>query len=328
MTETMSVSMHLVVSMPALNEAATVGDTIRRIPRDLPGIGRLTVLVVDDGSTDATVAEARAAGALVISHGRRHGVGAAFQTGLAKSIELGADLLVTIDADGQFDPATISQLIAPVLAGAADFTTASRFADPVLVPEMPAVKRWGNHAMSWLISALAGERFYDVSCGMRCYNRHAAISLNVIGDFTYTQEVFLNLAHKGLRIVEVPIRVRGVRAHGKSRVASNLFHYAFKTSWIIFRCLRDYKPMRLFGTLSVATGVVAAALLLFLAAHYLQTGRFSPHKWAGFTGGAFLLLAFFFFALGLIGDMLNRQRLYLENLLYLARRQVGVSSQG
>ena len=321
MTETLPASMHLVVSLPALNEAATVGDTIRRIPHDLPGIGRLTVLVVDDGSTDATVAEARAAGALVISHGRRHGVGAAFQTGLAKSIELGADLLVTIDADGQFDPATIPQLIAPVLAGAADFTTASRFADPALVPEMPAVKRWGNHVMSYLISILAGERFYDVSCGLRCYNRHAAISLNVIGDFTYTQEVFLNLAHKGLRIAEVPIRVRGVRAHGQSRVAANLFHYAFKTSWIIFRCLRDYKPMCLFGMLGAACGVIAAALLLFLLTHFLQTGAFSPHKWTGFTGAAFLLLAFFFFALGLVGDMLNRQRLYLENLLYLARRQ-------
>ncbi|MFA5205829.1 MAG: glycosyltransferase family 2 protein [Lentisphaeria bacterium] len=322
MIEPSNMPLHLVVSMPALNEAATVGDTIRRLPRELPGVGRMTVLVVDDGSTDATVAEAKAAGALVVSHGRRHGVGAAFQTGLAKALELGADLLVTIDADGQFDPATIPQLIAPVTAGTADFATASRFADPALVPEMPASKRWGNHAMSYLISTLAGERFYDVSCGMRCYNRHAAMSLNVIGDFTYTQEVFLNLAHKGLRIAEVPIRVRGVRAHGKSRVASNLFRYAFKTSWIIFRCLRDYKPMRLFGTLGAVCGVIAAALLLFLLTHFLQTGAFSPHKWTGFTGGAFLLLAFFFFALGLIGDMLNRQRLYLESLLYLARRQV------
>ena len=310
----------LVVLIPALNEEITVGDVIRGIPRDIPGVGRVQAVVVDDGSTDRTAEVARAAGAIVVSHGERCGVGAAFQTGLAKALELGADLIASIDADGQFDPTTIPTLIASVLRGEADFATASRFADAALVPTMPPVKLWGNRMMSRLISSLTGRRFHDVSCGMRCYNRRAALSLNVIGQFTYTQEVFLNLAHKRMRMVEVPLPVRGVREHGQSRVASNLWRYATRTSAIIFRCYRDYQPMRFFGTLALASGMVGLALVAFLFGHYACTGQFSPHKWAGFTGGAILWFSSQLLLIGVIGDMLNRHRLYLEEVLYRLRR--------
>jgi hypothetical protein len=115
---------------------------------------------------------------------------------------------------------------------------------------MPAVKLRGNQIMSRLISRMIGQRFYDVSCGMRCYNRRAAMNLNTIGAFTYTQEVFLNLAYKRLRMVEVPIKVHGRRKHGTSRVAGNVFKYAFNAMGIIFRCYRDYRPMRFFGRLA------------------------------------------------------------------------------
>jgi glycosyltransferase involved in cell wall biosynthesis len=179
------------------------------------------VLVVNDGSTDATAQRAIEAGAKVVAHSHPMGVGAAFQTGLTHALALGADLVVTIDSDGQFDPATIPTLIQPVVEGRADFATASRFADPRLVPDMPRIKRWGNRVMSRLVSRLIGQRFADVSCGMRCYSRRAAMSLNMVGTFTYTQEVFLNLAHKRLRMVEVPIRAMCcVMAGGRWRLSS------------------------------------------------------------------------------------------------------------
>ena len=311
----------LVVMMPALNEQATVADVIGRVPRTLPGVGSVRVLVIDDGSTDRTVELAQAAGAEVVSHGLRQGVGAAFQTGLSRALAMGADFVVNIDADGQFDPATIAQLIAPVVGGQADFTTASRFADPELEPEMPRVKRWGNRMMSRLISRLIGQKFHDVSCGMRCYSRRAAMSLNPIGDFTYTQEVFLNLAYKRMRMVEVPIAVRGQREHGKSRVASNLWSYAWKTLGIIFRCYRDYKPMRFFGRLAAVLMTLAVGLEGFFFWHYLATGRFRGQLWAGLSGAALLALGLLFLITGLIGDMLNRHRLYLEEVLYHLRNQ-------
>ena len=309
----------LVVIMPALNEELTVGDTIRLVPRDIPGVAQVQVLVVNDGSTDATVARAEEAGATVVSHWQRRGVGAAFQTGLAAALERGADVVASIDADGQFDPATLPALLAPVVSGRADFATASRFADPALEPEMPKIKRWGNRWMSRLISKLIGQEFHDVSCGMRCYNRRAAMSLNLLGAFTYTQEVFLNLAYKQLRMVEVPIAVRGVRKHGKSRVASNLFHYGFRTLGIIFRCYRDYQPMRFFGRLALGLLIPALLLEVFFVGHYLVYHRFTPHLWAGLTGAALFALALLMLTIGIIGDMLNRHRVYLEEVLYYVR---------
>ncbi len=311
--------LRLLVTIPALNEQQTLGSVIRGIPRDLPEIGSVEVVVVDDGSDDSTAEVAVEAGAHVIRHASQRGVGQAFHTGLAHRIERHADLIVSIDADGQFDPADIPTLIEPVVSGRADFASASRFADPALVPEMPVVKLWGNRMMSRLISGLAGQRFYDVSCGMRCYSRAAALQLHLLGRFTYTQEAFLNLAFKDLRIVEVPIRVRGEREFGESRVAGNLWRYAIRTAQIIFRSYRDYHPLRFFGGLALALLLPAAGLGGFVLLHYLQTGQFSPHKWAAFASIALVALALLMAQTGLIGDMLNRHRVYLEELLYRQR---------
>jgi glycosyltransferase involved in cell wall biosynthesis len=311
----------VLVALPALDEEKTVAAVIRGIPRRIAGVASVDVLVVDDGSRDRTAEEAAAAGARVIRHASTRGVGAAFGTALRDAVESGADVLVSIDADGQFDPADIPALIAPVLAGEADFATASRFKDPALVPAMPAAKLWGNRMMARLVSRLTGQVFTDVSCGLRCYNRRAALTLNPMGRFTYTQEVFLNLAFKQLRIVEVPVAVRAEREHGASRVADNLWRYGLNTAGIIFRCYRDYRPLRFFGALGAAFLIPAAALGAFLLLHYLGTGSFSPHKWAGFAGAALAGFGVLMLFMGLIGDMLTRHRVYLEELLYHRRSE-------
>jgi glycosyltransferase involved in cell wall biosynthesis len=179
----------LVVMIPAFNEELTVAKANRGIPASIPGISSTAALVINDGSTDGAAEAARQAGATVVHRGCRQGVGAAFRTGIAKSLEMGADIIASIDADGQFDPGTLPALIAPVVVGDADFATASRFADPSLVPQMPWIKRWGNRCMSRLVSRLIGQRFYDVSCGMRRYNRHAAMCL--FGDMLNRHRIHL-----------------------------------------------------------------------------------------------------------------------------------------
>ncbi len=315
--------LHLLVAVPALNEEATVGEVVRGIPEDIPGIGSIEVVVVDDGSTDRTSERAAEAGARVIRHPTTRGVGEAFQSALAYGINRGADVIVSIDADGQFNPADIPALVKPVISGEADFATASRFLDPSLIPDMPRTKLWGNRMMSRLISGLARQRFHDVSCGMRCYDRRAALHLHLLGGFTYTQEVFLNLAFKQLRIVEVPIKVRGEREWGRSRVANSLWRYALRSAQIIFRCYRDYHPLRFFGGIALLLMLPASGFGLFLLQHYLRTSDFSPYKWTGFAGAALLTLAVVMVHMGVIGDMLNRQRIYLEELLYRERVRRG-----
>jgi len=145
------------------------------------------------------------------------------------------------------------------------------------------------------------------------------LSLNLTGDFTYTQEVFLNLVFKGIRVQEIAMPVRGERQFGESRVASSLFRYASRTSSIIFRAYRDYRPIRFFfGLASLPLGL-GLVLAIFLSWHYLGTGNFSPHKWAGFMSGFFLLLGMILGVVGIVSDMFTRHRLYLEEILYHQR---------
>jgi glycosyltransferase involved in cell wall biosynthesis len=309
----------LLVAIPALNEASTVDAVVRAVPSRIPGIREIEILVIDDGSTDDTSEKAQTAGAMVIRHSAPGGVGSAFHSAHAYAIRHGFDLLVTIDADGQMDPSHIPDLVAPVVSEEADFTTASRFKEPALTPQMPTMRRWGNRMISRVISHLTGQRFFDVSCGLRCYSRSALLHLHLLGSFTYTQEVFLNLASKRLRILEVPVAVLGTRKHGRSRVARSLWRYAWQSSKIILRSYRDYHPLRFFGASAAVLLSAAAALALFLGQHYLATGSLSPHKWAGFAAGFLVFLALLLLVAGMIGDQLNRQRIYLEELLYRVR---------
>jgi glycosyltransferase involved in cell wall biosynthesis len=194
----------LIVQIPALNEERTIAEVIARIPRPIPGLDAIGVVVVDDGSTDRTGEIARAAGAEVVRHEKPRGVGAAFRSGLEASSRLGADIIVTIDADGQFNPEDIPKLVEPILRGEAEFVTASRFKDPALVPEMPPMKRWGNDVIARWISRIIRKKFDDVSCGFRAYSRNAYLRLVLLGEFTYTHETFICLAYARVPMARFP----------------------------------------------------------------------------------------------------------------------------
>lgn len=312
--------MKLVVQIPALNEERTIGEVIRAIPSHIPGVDERVVVVIDDGSSDRTGEVARAAGAIVVRHPERMGVGAAFRTGIYQAMDLGADIVVTIDADGQFNPADIPAVIQPLIQGEADFVTASRFMDPALVPEMPRAKRWGNDFIARWISGLIRQKFYDVSCGFRAYSRNAFLRLVLLGDFTYTHEVFLSLAFAHVRIREVPIRVRGVREHGTSRIANNLFHYGMRTATIILKTYRDYRPLRFFGGIALAGVLPAIGLIIFLFWWRAVSGGFFPHKWSAFLAAVLLVIALAIYLVGLVAEMLDRIRIAQDELVFRIRR--------
>ncbi len=275
-------------------------------------------MVVDDGSTDETGVIARDRGATVIRHDQPRGVGRAFRSGLTHAIESGADILVSIDADGQFNPGDIPVLIAPILRGEADFVSASRFKNPALAPVMPGAKAWGNRVIARWLSRMTGQTFYDVSCGFRAYARKAFLRLDPQGAFTYTHEVFLALAFAGLRIQEVPVAVRGVREHGESRVANNLFRYAWNAASIILATYRDYRPLAFFGSIAIALTGAGSMLLAGLLMHWLRTGALFPYRAIGFFGGALCAAGLLVYLIGLVAAMMARLRSGVETALYRA----------
>jgi glycosyltransferase involved in cell wall biosynthesis len=310
----------LLVIMPALNEAESIDGVIREIPKEIEGIDNIEVLVVDDGSTDNTAAVAREAGASVISLHANMGLGVAMQTGIDEAVRRRVDFAVNIDSDGQFNPKDIPTLLEPLLQDRADFASASRFKDKSLVPTMPFVKRWGNWGMSRIVSWICGQSFADVSCGFRAYTRETMLQLVLSGSFTYTQESFILLAQRNRRIVEVPLTVRGVREKGKSRIASNLFRYTYRTTGIIYSCVRDFTPASVFNAVTSGLTLLAVGFATFFVWHRITAGQFTPHIWAGFTAAFLFGVAFMTFWLGQIALMIARQRRLQERQLYIMRK--------
>ena len=312
--------MKLIVIIPAYNEEKTIGTVIKSIPNKINGITKLEIIVVDDGGKDRTPEIARKSGALVVSHSTNKGVGAAFQTGIDKAIELKADIILNMDADGQFNPLDIPKLIQPIIAGTADMVTASRFKDKNLVPIMPLHKKIGNRLFSNLTSFLVGQKFYDTQCGFRAYSKKAALNLNLFGKFTYTQEAFIDLASKDIKIVEIPLKIRGVREFGKSKVANNVFKYGFRALDIMIKTVRDYKPLEFFGGIGFSVFSIGFVFGLFVFAHWLRTGATSPYTSMIPIGAVFLILGFLMMFLALIADMNSRIRRNQERILYELKR--------
>jgi glycosyltransferase involved in cell wall biosynthesis len=312
----------LLVAIPCLNEAATIAEVVQAVPRSIPSVGRVDVIVVDDGSTDDTAARAEAAGARVLRHARNRGVGSAFQSAVDYALENDYQLMINIDGDRQFDPQDIPKLVAPIVAGQAEMVTASRFIDPRMIPDMPRVKLHGNRMMSALISSLVRRRFADVSCGFRCYSRDALLRLSLHGAFTYTQETFLDFAAKRVEIAEVPIQVKYF-ADRKSRVAGSIARYAVNALKIILRGYRDYFPLRFFWGIALALAIPALAFGALFLWHYLTTGKFTGYLYAGFLSAFLTGMSVLFLVVGVVADMLDRIRANQERILLAIRRRSG-----
>ncbi len=314
----------IVIFIPAYNEEKTIALIIKKVPKKILGL-KTEILVVNDGSKDKTEYLAKQAGAVVINHTFNKGLGQTFQTGIDKAVGLDADIMVNIDADGQFNPNEISKLIAPILNKEANFVASDRFynleSSKLVKPQdMPLIKYWGNLLMAALISFLSNQKFNDVSCGFRAYDKKTLLSLNLIGKFTYTQESFLDLATKGLIIKTVPVTVKYFPDR-KSRVANNIFKYAFKTLKIIIRSFRDYKPLLFFTYLSIIPALISFGSGVFLAYHYINSGQFTPYKSLGFVFIYFSTLSFILLLCGLISDMFVRLRINQEKILYQQKLQ-------
>lgn len=319
--------MKLLVGIPAYNEEKSIAGVVRdcfsvKISGFFPE--SIVVVVLDDGSQDNTARSACDAGAKVISHSYNRGVGQAFQTLVNYAVLHSYDVLVTIDADGQFDPADISSLVRPICDPAvrADIVTCSRFRNLELIPDdMPIMKRLGNRWMARVISFLTGQHVTDAACGFRAYSREAFLRLNLFGTFTYTQETLLDLSYKGFAIHEVPLRVRGRRQYGASHISSNLFRYAYHTFKIILKTVRDYKPLKFFGTLGALTFMTGIVLELPPFYQFITARSFTPYKYLAFLGGGFVMLGIIIVVVGFVADMMKRIRLTQEEILYYEKKR-------
>jgi glycosyltransferase involved in cell wall biosynthesis len=200
----------VVVVVPALQEEERIAEVITTMPSFVDAI-----VLVDDGSTDHTSELARAVGdprLVVERHPARRGVGAALTTGYLKAIELtdrATDALCVMAGDGQMDPFDLEAVARPVIRGAADYVKGDRFGEPTVRRSM-GLPRWiGGQVFTRLTAAAIGQRISDSQCGFTALARAAALQLDLPGlwhGFGYPNDMLGQVAARGLRIVEVPVR--------------------------------------------------------------------------------------------------------------------------
>jgi 2-polyprenyl-3-methyl-5-hydroxy-6-metoxy-1,4-benzoquinol methylase len=199
----------VVITMPAYRAAETLARTVADIP---PGVSD-AIILVDDASPDNTVELARELGITVFVHPENRGYGGNQKTCYTRAFEEGADIVVLLHPDYQYDPKTVPLLIAPIVAGHADMTFGSRFAglgDP-RGGGMPLYRFVGNRVTTTLENFMLGSRFTDMHSGLRAYTRECLLSLPFLrytDDFSFDSQLLVDAVTSGQRVVEVPIPTR------------------------------------------------------------------------------------------------------------------------
>ena len=309
--------MKLIIQIPCLNEKDHLGPTFADLPRSIPGIDSIEVLVIDDGSSDGTSQVAEDLGVHhIVRFPRNRGLAAAHMAGLDACLRLGANLVVNTDADNQYKGEDIALLVAPILAGAADIVVGDRQTDEIAHFSWikRALQRWG----SVLVRRASGTEVRDSTSGFRAMSRKAISTLFVHNKFSYTLETMIQAGNAGLVVVNAKIRTNPKSR--ESRLFSSVPQYLRRNGPVIFRSYGMYWPMQTFGY--IALGLLTVGLVLGgrFAYYYFADPDTSSHVQSLQIGVGAIVLAFLVALMVLLSDLLAANRRLTEEVLARVRR--------
>lgn len=257
----------IIAAIPCFNEERCIGSVVLKARKYVD-----KVVVIDDGSADATSEVAFEAGASVHQHNCNRGYGAAIQSALDKGKQLGADVLVILDGDGQHDPNQIPKLIKPILDGEADVVIGSRFLGTGKKP--PLYRRLGQRVLTAVTNVGSGKKVTDSQSGFRAYSSKALNALNLAENgMSVSSEIQFAISKSGLKVAEVPIEVsyfdkakRSPLGHGVSVLSRVLVLFSLR------------QPLLLFGLpglafLGVGLAIGARVLAAYSSTHDLAVGN-------------------------------------------------------
>ncbi len=308
--------MKLIIQIPCLNEEKTLPLTLNDLPKSIPGVDEIEILVINDGSTDDTVQVARENGVHhIVNMTNRKGLAAAFLAGLDASVKLGADIIVNTDGDNQYSGESVPDLIQPILNNEADMVIGDRQIDDVA--EFSTIKKKLQHLGSWVVRQVSGTDIPDTTSGFRAFNREAALRLNVISRFTYTLETIIQAGRKNIAVTHVPIKTN--KKLRESRLFKSIPSYIGRSAGTIFRIYAMYEPMRIFsfvGALFVAAGLYRPVTFLYKQVVFDGGG----HVQSLILSSILIVVGFLFFFIGLAADLIAGNRRLTEDTLYRVKK--------
>jgi len=310
--------MHLIIQIPCYNEEETLPGTLADIPRSIEGVDRISILVINDGSSDRTVEVARSEGVdYIVSYPQNRGLARAFMAGIDACIRLGADIIVNTDADNQYYGPDIEKLIRPIIDGEAELVIGDRQVKGI--SHFSAVKKSLQTFGSRVVRTAAhGARVADATSGFRAVSREAAMRMYVINDFTYTLETIIQAGQNRTAVKSVEIRTNPMTR--KSRLFGSILSYVRQSMGIIIRIYTMYRPLKTFMVLSGLFFTLGLALSVrFIYYYYItegQTGKVQSLIFAAIT----IIAAFQLFFSGILADLIAANRKLLEYLLVKVRK--------
>jgi glycosyltransferase involved in cell wall biosynthesis len=307
----------LIIQIPCFNEEASLPYTIADLPKHIDGIDKIEYLIIDDGSSDKTAAIARELGVrYIVRFSKNRGLARGFMAGLDACLRLGADIIVNTDADNQYSGRDIALLVKPILEGSSDIVIGARPINEIshFSKQKKLLQRFGSFVVRLISGA---NNVDDAPSGFRAYSREAAMSMNVVNEYTYTLETIIQAGHNRLAISSVPIHTNPELR--ESRLFKSIWSYIRRSVIVMVRAYMMYKPLKFFTIMSLASIFVGAAIVLrFLILYF--TGGGGGHLQSLILAAVLILVGVQCGIAGLQADLIASNRKILEDIQYHARR--------
>jgi glycosyltransferase involved in cell wall biosynthesis len=316
--------MKLIIQIPCFNEEEQLPLTLSGLPREVAGFDAVEWLVIDDGSTDRTIEVARSSGVdHIVRLTNNKGLAAAFQAGLDAGLKLGADVIVNTDADNQYEGADVPKLVEPILRGAADMVVGDRQVSTI--EHFSAGKKLLQRLGSWVVRQASSTEVPDTTSGFRAYNREAALQLQAVSKFTYTLETIIQAGKLLVAVDHVPIRTNPKTR--ESRLFPSTAAYVRRNALSIFRIYSQHQPLKVFWGGALVMGAAALAVFVRFLVYFIE-GSGTGHVQSLIAGAVLFNAAMLLGSLGVIGDLLDAQRMLSQRTFERVRRielQLGVA---